>query len=253
MEELLHGIPGVLCYLDDILICGVDDTTHMTRLRVILNKLQDIGLKLRADKCTFGASEVTYLGYLINEAGINPTDEKLQAIKDAPAPTDVTQVRAYLGMITFYHRFLPKAASMLEPLHMLLRSQTKLVWGPEQNKAFIESKKALLNSGALVHFNPDHPMVVVADSSAYGIGATLCHLIDGQERPVYFASRSLNKAERNYSQLEKEALAMIFALKKFHNYLWGQKCTIITDYKPLLGIFSPTKPLPTMASDRIQR
>ena len=106
----------------------------------------------------------------------------------------------------------------------------------------------------MVHFDASKPIVVVSDSSAYGIGAVLCHLIDGMERPIYFASRSLSTAECNYSQLEKEALALVFALRRFHFYLWGQKeFTLITDHKPLLGIFSPTKPISPQASGHIQR
>ena len=105
----------------------------------------------------------------------------------------------------------------------------------------------------LIHFDPNLPIVVSADSSKYGLGAVLCQQKDGAELPVVFASRSLNKAERNYSQTEKEALALVFALKKFHHYLWGHKFSLITDHKPLLGLFNPNKPIPEMASGRIQR
>ena len=105
-----------------------------------------------------------------------------------------------------------------------------------------------------MHFDPKLPLVVVADSSAYGIGGVLCHLIDNVERPICFVSHNLTATERNYSQLEKEALTMVYALRKFHYYLWGQaKFTVITDHKPLLGIFSPSKNIPPMASGRIQR
>ena len=119
--------------------------------------------------------------------------------------------------------------------------------------AFQNAKKLLLDSKALVHYDPALPLVVVADSSPYGVGAVLCHLIEGLERPICFASRTLSTAERNYSQLEKEALALIFALKKFHDFLWGHKFQLITDHKPLLGLFSPDKSIPTMASGCIQR
>ena len=254
MEELLRDIPGVFCYLDDVLITGATEAEHNERLRKVLSALQLAGLKLKLDKCIIAAPQVSYLGYLIDKDGIHPTQEKVDAIAKAPAPTNVTQLRAYLGLLNFYRKFLPNAASMLEPLNRLLKADTPWVWGKEQEMAFAASKEALLKSKALVHFDPSLPLVVVADSSAYGIGAVLCHLIDDVERPICFASRTLSKAERNYSQLEKEALAIVYALRKFHYYLWGQSdFTVITDHKPLLGIFSPTKSIPPMASGRIQR
>ena len=108
---------------------------------------------------------------------------------------------------------------MLKPLNKLLRKDSKWIWGPEQKKAFEASKTALLNSEALIHFDPKLPIVVTADSGSYGLGAVLAHVIDGHERPVCFVSRTLNTAERNYSQIEREALSLVFALKKFHYYL----------------------------------
>ena len=254
MEQLLRDIPGVVVYLDDILIAGADEAEHRDRLNQVLSRLQTAGLKLSIKKCSIGVPSVTYLGYRIDKEGIHPTQEKVRAIADAPAPTNVTQLRAFLGLLNFYRRFLPKASSMLEPLNRLLKAKTPWVWGEEQEAAFLKSKETLLNSNALVHFDPKLPLVVVADSSSYGIGAVLCHLINGEERPICFASRTLTTAERNYAQLEKEALAMVYALRKFHNYLWGQKnFTVISDHKPLLGIFSDSKNISPMSSGRIQR
>lgn len=254
MENLLRNIPGVFCYLDDILISADSEEGHYRLLVHVLSTLQSAGLKLRLDKCTLSVPQVTYLGYLIDKNGIHPTKEKEQAIVQAPAPTHITQLRAYLGLLNFYRRFLPQAATLLEPLNKLLRSGVPWTWGKEQKAAFAASKEALLQSDALVHFDPEKPLVVVADSSAYGIGAVLCHLIDGEERPIYFASRTLSSTERNYAQVEKEALAIVFALRKFHYYLWGQtNFTLVTDHKPLLGLFSSTKGIPPQASGRIQR
>ena len=254
MEQLLRDIPGVFLYLDDILIAGADEAEHCERLCQVLSRLQEAGLKLSIKKCAIGVPSVTYLGYMIDKDGIHPTNEKVRAIAEAPAPTNVTQLRSFLGLLNFYRRFLPQASSMLEPLNCLLKAKTPWVWGKEQGDAFAQCKETLLNSEALVHFNPKLPIVVVADSSSYGIGAVLCHVINGEERPICFASRTLSSAERNYAQLEKEALAIVYALRKFHNYLWSQKnFTVITDHKPLLGIFSNTKNISPMSSARIQR
>lgn len=254
MEGLLRTMPGVFCYLDDVLISAKSAEEHETRLGSVLTTLQQAGLKLRPEKCTIGVASVSYLGYRIDRHGLHPTKQKVQAILDAPEPRNQTQLRAYLGLLNFYRRFLPSASSLLEPLNKLLRQKEPWCWGREQNRVFRESKQVLLRSEALVHFDPTKQIVVVADSSAYGIGAVLCHVIDGVERPVCFASRSLNSAERNYSQLEKEALALVYALRQFHFYVWGQTgLTLVTDHKPLLGLFSPNKIIPPMASGRVQR
>ena len=230
MENLLKDIPEVFCYLDDILITGATASEHNERLRKALAMLQSAGLRLSIEKCSIGVPHVSYLGFLIDKEGIHPTQEKVQAISEAPAPTNVTQLRAYLGLVNFYRRFLLQASTKLEPLNRLLKAHTPWRWGKEQESAFSESKKTLVKSSALVHFDPKLPLVVVADSSAYGIGAVLCHLIDGVERPICFASRTLTSAGRNYSQLEKEALAIVFVLCKFQYYLWGQSnFTVVTD------------------------
>ena len=202
----------------------------------------------------YWCSHVLYLGFLIDKEGIHPTQEKVQDISEDSAPTNVTQLRVYLGLINFYRRFLPQAATKLEPLNRLFKAHTPWRWGKEQESAFSESKKTLTKSSALVHFDPRLPLVVVVESSAYGIGAFLCHLIDGVEKPICFASRTLTSAERNCAQLEKEALAIVFALCKFHYYLWGKSnFTVVTDHKPLLGISSSCKSIPPMSSGRIQR
>ena len=201
MENLLKDILGVFCYLDDILITGATETEHNEHLRKVLAMLQSAGLRLSIEKCSIGVPHVLCLGFLIDKEGIHPTQAKVQAIPEAPAPTNVTQLRAYLGLINFYRRFLPQAATKLEPLNRLLKAHTPWSWGKEQESAFSESKKTLVKSSALVHFGPKLPLVVVEDSSAYCTGAVLCHLIDGVEGPICFASHTLMSAEHNYSRL----------------------------------------------------
>ena len=253
MERLLRNTEGCLCFLDDILICGRTKKDHDERLKAIFRILEEAGLRLKEEKCRIATSCVTYLGYKIDSQGLHPTKEKVDAILHAPSPTNLTQLRAYLGLINFYRRFLKDVASTLEPLNRLLRKNVKWTWDSAEESAFQTSKNLLTSSSALVHFDPAKPLTVVADSSSYGLGAVLCHKIDGVERPICCVSRTLTSTERNYAQVEREALAMVFALRKFHYYLWGRKFNLITDHKPLLGIFSPTKSIPTHASSRIQR
>ena len=184
------------------LVSGATRQEHLDKLKLVLQKLEVAGLRLSKNKCTWLTEEVNYLGYKIDASGIHPTDEKLEAIKNAPAPKDVSQLKAYLGLLNFYRKFLPKAATILEPLNKLLRSNEKWRWETEQETAFQNSKTVLLNSTLLVHYDPELPITVSADSSSYGIGAVLSHRIDGVGRPVYFVSRTLTETERRYSQIE---------------------------------------------------
>ena len=250
MENLLQSIPHVVVRVDDILVSGKDDPDHLANLEAVLRRLSTSGLKLRLAKCLFMQPEVTYCGYVISGDGIQPLAAKVDAIRNAPEPKDVSQLRA-LGMLNYYHRFLPDVATILEPLHQLLRKGSKWQWQKEQQEAFAKSKELLL-----VHFDPAKELVLATDASDYGVGAVLSHKMEGgTERPVGYMSRSLNGAERNYSTLEKEleALAIIFGVKKFHQFLYGHSLTIKTDHKPLEGLLNEKKGIPALAAPRIQR
>ena len=157
-------------------------------------------------------------------------------------------------MLNYYHRFLPNLSTLLEPLHSLLRKETIWGWGPKQDEAFQKSKRLLKSSNLLVHFDPTKELILSCDASSYGVGAVLSHNMENQdERPLVYASRSLNTAERGYSQVEKESLAIIFGVKKSHQYLYGKQFTIVTDHKPLIGLLNESKAIPTLAAARLQR
>ena len=156
--------------------------------------------------------------------GCTPTEEKVTAIKEAPKPKNVSELRAFLGIINYYHRFLPNLSTKLAPLHELLQRKTKWKWKDAQDEAFQSAKDALQADSLLVHFDPAKPIVLACDASQYGLGAVLSHVIsDGHERPIAYVSRTLNAAEKNYSQVEKEGLAIVFGVKKFHNYIYGRE------------------------------
>ncbi|XP_062620753.1 uncharacterized protein K02A2.6-like [Saccostrea cucullata] len=254
LENLLQGIPNVLIRVDDILVTGRTAKEHLENLEEVLKRIQDAGVRLKRRKCVFMAPEVVYLGYKINKQGIYPVAEKVTAIKNAPNPTKVIELKAYLGMLNYYNRFLPDLATTLNPLHKLLQKNQKWMWGKEQEDAFQKSKDLLQSDKVLVHYDPCKKLLLACDASPYGIGAVLSHQMeDGSERPISYASRTLTAAERNYSQLEKESLSIIFGIKKFHQYLFGRPVTIVTDHKPLIGLFSEDKQIPSMAASRIQR
>ena len=252
MESLLQGIPHVLVYLDDVLITGPSQSEHLNILKEVLLRFKQAGLRLKKQKCQFLMKSVDYLGHVIDRHGIRPSSTKVKAIKAAPKPRNVLELRAYLGLLTYYGKFLPNVSTVLAPLYQLLRKDVKWFWGELQQQAFLKSKDMLTSSALLVHYDPSQPLVLSCDASQYGIGAVLSQVYNGDEKPVAYASRTLNTAERNYSQLEKEALALIFGVKKFHTYLFGHKFTLNTDHKPLQSLFSESKPVPAMASGRIQ-
>ena len=254
MDKKLSHIPFVRVRVDDILITGVNDDEHLNNLSLVLKILKDCGLRLKQNKCEFMVSDVVYLGFKINKHGVIPLGEKIHPIIKAPIPENVTQLKSFLGMLNYYHRYLPQIANVLEPLHELLRKDVKWRWGVKQTEAYETAKRLLCSSELLIHYDPERKLVLHCDASPYGIGAVLSHVSDDEtDRPVAFTSRSLSKAERNYSQIEREALAIIYAVKKFHQYLYGRHFHLVTDHKPLLGLLSEGKPIPSMCAARMQR
>ena len=254
MDSLLADIPHACCFLDDVLVTGTTDEEHFNNLYKVMSRLENAGLRLRRDKCVFFAPEVTYLGYRINAEGLQPTDKKVQAIIAAPAPTSVSELKSFLGLVNYYGKFLPNLSTVLAPLHKLLRKDCPWTWGTAQQAAFETCKQKLVSADLLVHFELDKQLVVSCDASPYGVGAVLAHReLDGSERPIAYASRTLTPAERNYSQLDREGLAVVFAVKYFHQYLYGRQFHITTDHKPLLGLFGEHRQIPYMASSRLQR
>ena len=180
-------------------------------------------------------------------------DNDRYAIWRAPIPTDVSQLKSFLGLINYYGKFLPNLSTVLFPLYSLLQKETKWTWNDIQQKSFDKVKSLLASDCVLVHYDPSKEVIVACDASPYGVGAVLSHReADGQEKPIAFTSRSLAVAEKKYSQLEKEGLAIVFAVKRFHQYLFGRHFIILSDHKPL-HLFSGTRATPTVASARIQR
>ena len=253
MESILQGLPHVSIYLDDILVTGKSEEDHLRNLDEVLGRLKAAGLRLKQAKCAFMLPSVEYLGHRISAAGLQPSEEKIRAITKAPAPTDISQLRSFLGVVNYYCKFLPNLSSLLAPLHQLLQHGVKWKWGKPQQNAFQEAKQQLTSKCLLVHFDPGKPLLLSCDASPYGVGAVLSHLVDGEEKPIAFASRTLAPAEKRYSQIDKEGLAIIFGVKKFNQYLLGRKFTIYSDHKPLKHLFKEGRAVPPLASSRIQR
>ena len=254
MEQLLAGLPHVAVFLDDVCITGRTDEEHRHNVEAVLQRLLDAGLRLNPSKCRWMTNDVEYLGYRVDRNGVHPTAAKVRAIVEAPQPADARQLKAYLGLLMYYSKFLPNLATVAAPLYRLLKAGQPWRWGAAENAAFARTKQLLVQAPCLAHYDTALPLVLSVDASPYGLGAVLS-VIDssGTERPVGYASRSLAAAEANYSQLDKEGLAVVFAVKKFHQFVCGRHVTIQTDHKPLLGLLSGDKPLPLMVSPRVAR
>ncbi|XP_050502926.1 uncharacterized protein K02A2.6-like [Diabrotica virgifera virgifera] len=254
MDQILAGIPNVHCYLDDILISGTS-IEHVSRLlEIVFNRLSSYNIKVNAQKCSFFKDQVEYLGHRIDKDGIHPTSDKLRAIKEAPEPKDITQLRSYLGLINYYSKFIPMLSGRLKPLYKLLEKNVKFNFNAECKAAFCLSKELIEANQVLAHYDPNKQIVVACDASSYGVGGVLSHRYsDGREKPIHFVSGTLSKAEQNYSQIEREALAIIFCIKKFHKYLYGRQFILVSDHKPLKVIFNPDRNISVMSASRIIR
>lgn len=253
MDRILAGIPNVSCYLDDILIAGSDIEECRKLVHEVLSRLEHYEVKVNLSKCRFYEGSVEYLGHRIDKDGIHPTTEKLRAIQDAPEPQNVTQLRAYLGLLNYYSKFIPMLSSQIRPLYSLLEKNVDFVWSKECQSSFELSKKLIMQNQVLTHYDPNKTLVVSCDASSYGVGSVLSIRENGVDKPVFFASGTLSKAEKNYSQIEREALALIFGIKRFHKYIYGRPFILVTDHQPLKTIFNPEKGISVMSASRLVR
>ena len=252
MDQILQGLEGVTCYLDDILIAS-SKSEHVQKVKSVFERLRKFGVKLKKAKCAFMMPRVTYLGHEISAAGVQPTNEKIKSINEMPAPKDLHELRILLGMVNYYAKFLPNVATLLAPWYHLLRKETTFHWSKECERVWSQVKQILTSDRVLVHFDPAKSIVLSCDASPVGLGCVLSHLVDGVERPIAYAARSLTDAERNYCQLEREGLAIIYGLTKFHKFVYGRHFIIETDNKPITRILGNKVGIPSLAASRLQR
>lgn len=254
MEETLSGLPFTAVFADDICVTGTCMSSHISNLKAVLQRLKENGLRVNYGKCQFFKESVTYLGYKIDKQGLHTDDKKIKAIVAAPSPCNITQLRSFLGLVNFYSKFCINMSDVLKPLYDLLKKHVKWNWDSKCENAFTKIKNVLSSSPVLAHYDPNLQLILAVDSSPYGLGAVLLQRYDdGSERPVGCASRTLNQAESNYSQLDKEALAIVFGVTKHHQYLYGRHFILRSDHRALSYILGDNKGIPVTAASRIQR
>ena len=208
-----------------VVLIRTEPHEHLQVLDEVLTRLEKHGILAKWSKCEFMVPSVEFLGYRVYGEGRHPTDEKVAAISEAPSPKNLAELRSYSGLLNYYGHFIANLSTLLQPLHELLRKGGKWEWTKECEEAFQRSKYELMAGRVLVPYDEKRELILACDASPYGVGAVISHVMDdGQERPIAFASRTLTKSERNYSQIEKEALAIVFGVRKFHKYLYGRTC-----------------------------
>ncbi|UYV66656.1 hypothetical protein LAZ67_4002457 [Cordylochernes scorpioides] len=222
-----------LCYLDDVIIYSSDFPTHLKRLEAVLKCFSGSNLKLNDKKCRFAFEELEILGHITNQQGIKPAEYNIKAVRDFPLPKKVKEVQSFLGMCSYYRKCIKYFSLIADPLTGLIRKNSQFTWTENQEEAFQNLKKVLINPPILGHFDPNAATYIHTDASNIGLGATLVQIICREEKVISYLSRTLSKSEQNYSTTEKECLAVVWAISKLRPYLYGRHFKIITDHHAL--------------------
>ena len=238
IQLALSDCEGVANISDDIIVHGKTTKEHDERLNRVLENLKEKKLTLNAEKCKFHMTKLVFMGLMLTTKGIGPTEEKVKAIVEAREPQNVSEVRSFLGLANYNAWFIPDFATVTEPLRRLTKKGVCFKFGGEQRKAFNELKSRLASAETLGYFNKDARTLIIADASPVGLGAVLVQEQQGRKRVISYASKSLSDVEKQYSQTEKEALAVVWACERFHVYLYGIEFELYTDHKPLETIYS---------------
>lgn len=244
LERILAGLAGCFNMADDIIIVGKTAEEHDQRLQNVMKRLEEYDIVLNRDKCVFRATQIKFLGHILNAEGISPSQDKIDAILKFSPPTSPEQVRSFLGMVNFLGQYIPDLATMTDELRALLKKDVPFEWGQRQQKAFDELKLHLTSDVVLGYYDVNDQTMLIVDASPVGLGAVLIQIArsgpkKGKPRVITYASKSLSEAEKRYCQTEKEALALVWGVEHNHFYLYGRCFDLITDHKPLEVIFGP--------------
>jgi hypothetical protein len=247
-ERVVDGILGslrwniCLCYLDDVIIYSKTFGEHLYRIRTVLDCFKRAGLTLNIDKCRFAFKEITIFGVHVSGNGLSPDPEKTKAVEKISQPKSVKDIRSFLGICSYYRRFVKGFADIAVPLINLTKKGIKFQWGEEQQIAFDTLKSRLVCAPVMTHFDPSKEILIHTDASSVGLGAVLVHRVSGTEKVVAYASRNLSCAERNYSTTERECLAVVWATMKFRPYIFGIKFTVVSDHHSLCWLLNLKDP-----------
>ena len=235
MDEVCRGLEEfIFVYIDDILVASSNAKEHRRHLRLLFQRLAKYGLIVNVAKCVFGVDTIDFLGHRVTAQGIAPLPERVEAIRRFPRPRDAKSLSEFLGVVNFYHRFIPHAAALMGPLHNMSHAKgDKFLWSDQLQSAFDTTKHALASATLLNHPSTTATTCLTVDASDLAVGGVLEQFLNGTWKPLAFFSRKLDKAQKSYSTFDRELLAMYSAIKHFAYFLEGRKFHIYTDHKPL--------------------
>ena len=250
IESVLTGqVESMIIYQDDILLGAVNLDELKRKTKLILKRLQDAGMTINEEKCIFNCESISYLGLQISKDGISPDPSLLNKIASVSTPTNKKELESFLGLVNFYSRYLHKYSDLVEPFSEIRKKNSEFSWNKNLETAFIKLKDALMKKPVVKIFDPKKEVVLTTDASGTAVSAILAQ----ENHPFMYLSRKLTKAEMNYSNIEREALAIVWATQRARQFLLGRKFLLKSDHRPLEFIFNPRKELPKMTSARIMR
>lgn len=240
MDEVLKDLQNKICmvYMDDIIIFSTGLQEHIQNLKLVFSKLREARLKIQIDKCEFLRKEVEFLGHVVTPDGIRPNPKKIDAIQNFPIPRTQKQIKSFLGLLGYYRKFIKNFAKLTKPMTICLKKNQTVEHTREFIECFNTCRNLLISEPVLTYPDFNKEFELTTDASNYAIGAILSQ----NNHPICYASRTLNAPEINYSTIEKELLAIVWACKYFRPYLFGRKFKIFTDHKPLKWLFSLKEP-----------
>lgn len=254
MDQVLTGLQGneLFVYLDDIVLYSSSLREHAIKFERLAARLRAANLKLQPDKCEFLRKEVMYLGHIIGEDGVRPDPKKIEAVQEFPQPRNPKAIKQFLGLAGYYRRFIPNFSKIARPLTDLLKKEVAFRWEKAQEEAFCILRNALCSQPLLQYPDFTKPFVVTTDASQTAIGGILSQGTIGKDLPIAYTSRLLNDAEQNYSTIERELLAIVYAVNYFRPYLFGRKFQLVTDHKPLTWLNSVKDPTSRLVRWRLK-
>ena len=233
LDSSLEGLKGVTGIADDTFVYGATEEEHDANMVNLMIRSRERGIKFNKDKVQSKCQEVSFFGHKWTRNGIKPDDSKISAIQKMTPPENRKDLQSFLGLVNYLTRYSGRLASLTAPLRELTKKDKAYVWGPQHDHSFNQVKQEITSMGVLKYFDPNVESVIQTDASQKGLGAVLLQ----QGQPVCYASKAITETERNYSNIERETLGVVWGLERFNYYIFGKHCTVNTDHKPLESIF----------------